>query len=50
MMGKINKMRSKMHKTERLLGDLNAFNRGKIFKRIKNRIIGRWLNGLMKWK
>lgn len=37
----INKVRSLLYKTARILGDINAIRRGKILQRIKRRIAGK---------
>ena len=40
-MSKISKIRSTMYKTARILGDIEAVQKGKVGKRVKNRIKGR---------
>jgi hypothetical protein len=37
----INKTRSMLYKTARVLGDVNALNRGKVGKRVARRVVGR---------
>ena len=40
-MGKISKIRSAMYKSAKILGDVDAVRKGRVGKRIKNRILGR---------
>jgi len=46
---KIYKIRNSLYKTSRLLGDYSAVKNGRVLKRAKNRLVGRWLNKLMRW-
>jgi hypothetical protein len=47
-MGLLSKIRSKLYGTGKLLGDLNAVIKGKIVKRIKNRILGKAAGKIIK--
>jgi hypothetical protein len=44
----INKIRRKLHKTNVILGDINAVKRGKIIQRIGRRIFGKLTGRLMR--
>jgi len=46
---KIYKIRNTLYKTSRLLGDYSAVKNGRVLRRAKNRIIGKYLGRLMRW-
>lgn len=44
----ISKTRSKLYKIARILGDVDAVKKGKVGKRVKNRVIGKLTGKLLK--
>jgi len=44
----ISKTRSLLYKTARLLGDVDAVKKGKVGKRVKNRVLGKLTGKLLK--
>jgi hypothetical protein len=49
-MGLLNKIRSALYGSAKILGDVNAVKKGKIKQRIKNRIIGKITSRFIKKK
>lgn len=49
-MGLISKIRSALYSSAKLLGDINAVQKGKVGQRIKNRIIGKLTSRLISKK
>jgi len=47
-MTKISKIRSTLYKTSRVLGDVDAVKKGKVGKRVKNRVLGKLAGKLLK--
>lgn len=47
-MGAISKIRSLLYGTAKVLGDVNAVAKGKIGKRIKNRLLGKVTGKILK--
>lgn len=45
----INKIRSILYKSGKILGDVNAVQKGKIGKRIERRLLGKFFGYLMKF-
>lgn len=45
---KINKFRSKLYKTAKVLGDVNAVQKGKVTRRIGVRVVGKMFGQLMR--
>lgn len=44
----ISKTRSALYKTARILGDVDAVKKGKVGKRVKNRVLGKLTGMLLK--
>lgn len=44
----ISKTRSALYKTARILGDIDAVKKGKVGKRVKNRLLGKLTGKLLK--
>lgn len=44
----ISKTRSALYKTARILGDVDAVKKGKVGKRVKNRLLGKLTGKLLK--
>ncbi len=44
----ISKTRSALYKTARILGDVDAVKKGKVGKRVKNRVLGKLTGKLLK--
>ncbi len=44
----ISKTRSKLYKIARILGDVDAVKKGKVGKRVKNRVVGKLTGKLLK--
>lgn len=44
----IGKIRSLLYKTARILGDINAIKRGRVKRRIRNRVVGKLTGRLFK--
>ncbi len=44
----ISKTRSKLYKIARILGDVDAVKKGKVGKRVKNRVVGKFTGKLLK--
>jgi len=46
---KISKIRSILYKLAKALGDVSAFKNKRVGRRVKNRVVGKWLSRLMRW-
>jgi hypothetical protein len=49
-MGIFNKIRSSLYATAKIMGDVNAVQKGKIVQRVKNRIVGKLTGKLLSKK